>query len=87
MQLMPATARELKVRPLSARASIRGGARYLRTQLDRFGSTALALAAYNAGPTAVAHFGGVPPYRETEQYVKLILKQAKHYRSSFPACA
>ncbi len=73
MQLMPATAAELGVRPGVIEENIRGGALYLRRQLDRFGSVPLALAAYNAGPGAVARYGGIPPYRETRNYVATIL--------------
>jgi hypothetical protein len=73
-QLMPATARELGVcDAFSARQNLDGAARYLTSMLDRFGSPELALAAYNAGPNAVEKYGGVPPYRETNQYVADIL--------------
>ena len=72
-QLMPATARRLGVDPLDPRQNLAGGARYLRTQFDRFGDWRLALAAYNAGPEAVTKYGGVPPYRETQGYVVAIL--------------
>lgn len=76
MQLMPGTAAELKVDPTNELDNIRGGALYLRRQLDRFGgSVPLALAAYNAGPGAVLRFGGIPPYRETRNYVSAILRQ------------
>lgn len=73
MQLMPGTAAELGVRADDLADNIRGGALYLRRQLDRFGSVPLALAAYNAGPGAVMRFGGIPPYRETQNYVANIL--------------
>ena len=72
-QLMPATARGLRVDPHDPAQNLEGGARYLRWQYDRFGSWRLALAAYNAGPEAVARHGGVPPYRETQGYVLAIL--------------
>jgi len=72
-QLMPATARELGVGPRDPGENLDGGARYLRAQYDRFRSWRLALAAYNAGPEAVARHGGVPPYRETQGYVQAIL--------------
>ena len=73
-QLMPATARSLGVRKVYDPAqNLAGGARYLRAQLIRFRSKRLALAAYNAGPGAVARFKGVPPYAETRNYVTRIL--------------
>ena len=77
MQLMPQTALMLKVRdPLDPEENIRGGSRYLRMMLDQFeGDFDLALAAYNAGPTAVRSHGGVPPYSETIRYVDKV----KHY--------
>lgn len=73
MQLMPATAAAMGVDPHDPDDNIRGGALYLRRQLDRFGSVPLALAAYNAGPGAVMRFGGVPPFRETRAYVSSIM--------------
>lgn len=74
MQLMPGTARELGVDPDDPLQNIRGGLTYLKQQLERFkGDPRLALAAYNAGPGAVQKHGGVPPYRETQQYVQRIL--------------
>ena len=73
-QFMPATARAHGLRdPFDAEASIEAQARMMRGLLDRFGSTALALAAYNAGPGAVARHGGVPPFAETRAYVAKIL--------------
>jgi soluble lytic murein transglycosylase-like protein len=74
MQLMPATARQLHVRdPFSAAQSIDGGARYLARLLRLYGGDRrLAAAAYNAGPAAVAKFGGVPPYAETRAYVEKV---------------
>ena len=75
MQLMPATARRLSVHsPFDPAANVRGGVRYLRELLDRFQHRPeLVLAAYNAGENAVESYGGVPPYRETVNYVKRIL--------------
>ena len=72
-QLMPGTARELGVDPRDPIQNLRGGARYLRQQLDRFGDPALALAAYNAGPGRVRQYGGIPPFEETQNYVARIL--------------
>ena len=72
-QLMPATARTLGVDPHDPRQNLEGGARYLRMQYQRFRDWRLALAAYNAGPEAVVRYNGVPPYRETQNYVRTIL--------------
>lgn len=71
-QLMPTTAKELGVNPHNPTENLRGGARYLRWQYEKFGSWPLALAAYNAGPQAVEEHGGIPPYKETQNYVKRI---------------
>ena len=75
MQLMPGTARRFGVeRPFDPRANVRAGVRYLRELSERYpGRPELVLAAYNAGEGAVDGYGGVPPYRETVQYVKRIL--------------
>lgn len=72
-QLMPGTAEELGVDPWDAYDNLDGGARYLRQQYLRFGTWELALAAYNAGPGAVNKYGGIPPYKETQEYVRKIL--------------
>ena len=78
MQLMPSTAREYNVRnPFEPKANIEAGIKHLKTLIDRFGSSIeLGLAAYNAGPGAVEKFNGVPPYRETRNYVSRILSLA-----------
>lgn len=76
MQLMPSTAREYKVRnPFDPRANIEAGIRHLKSLIDRFG-VEMALAAYNAGEGAVLKFNGIPPYRETRNYVARILSLA-----------
>lgn len=72
-QLMPFTARTLGVNPHDPRQNLEGGARYLAKQYRKFGSWRLALAAYNAGPEAVAKYNGVPPYKETRNYVRKIM--------------
>ncbi len=75
MQLMPATAKEMGVSdPFNPMENIDGGARYLRYLLDRFdGDVTLAIAAYNAGPRRIRKFKGIPPIRETQQYVAKVL--------------
>jgi hypothetical protein len=72
-QLMPQTARSLGVNPHDPGQNLEGGARYLSQQYRRFGDWRLALAAYNAGPEAVERYRGIPPYAETQNYVKAIL--------------
>ena len=83
-QLMPATAAGLGVtNVLDPTQSINAGAKYLKQQLDAFGGDVTkALAAYNAGPGAVKRFGGVPPYSETQNYVRIVQANAAAYRSS-----
>lgn len=84
MQLMPGTARELGVvQPFRPEENVRGGTRYLRRLHDRYGSWAYTLAAYNAGPTAVDRHGGIPPYAETQQYVRRVLSYYRRYHGDF----
>lgn len=72
-QLMPETARYLGVKdPFNASQNLDAAAKYLKEQLDTFGNVDKALAAYNAGPGAVKRYGGIPPYRETQNYVRSI---------------
>jgi soluble lytic murein transglycosylase-like protein len=81
MQLMPATAREMGVRaPFRPSENINGGVRYLRSLLDRYANLSDAIAAYNAGPVAVDRYGGIPPYPETQAYVKRVLRYYHEYR-------
>jgi soluble lytic murein transglycosylase-like protein len=82
-QLMPGTAAGLGVtNPLDPAQSIEGGAKALAQQLEAFGGdVARALAAYNAGPGAVKRFGGVPPYAETQNYVRVVQSNAVAFRA------
>jgi len=82
-QLMPGTASGLGVsNVLDPVQSLNGGAKYLKQQLDAFGGDVTkALAAYNAGPGAVQRFGGVPPYAETQNYVRIVQANAGAYRA------
>ena len=86
VQLMPGTAAGLGVtNVLDPLQSLDGGAKYLRQQLDAFGGDVTkALAAYNAGPGAVKRYGGVPPYAETQHYVRVVQENAARYRAAAP---
>lgn len=79
MQFMPSTAQSLGVNPLDPASAVNGAARYLSSLTQQFGSTQLALAAYNAGPGAVRSYGGIPPYAETQNYVRAVTSKAEAY--------
>lgn len=83
MQLMPSTAQGLGVdNAFDPEQNIAGGTKYLKSMIDRFGGDEkLALAAYNAGPNAVKKYGGIPPYQETQNYVKNVLSQYERYKT------
>ena len=83
MQLMPKTARSMGVSdPFDARQNIHGGARYLRILANHFkGDLVLTVAAYNAGEGAVQKYNGIPPYKETQRYVRRVLKHYYAYRA------
>jgi soluble lytic murein transglycosylase-like protein len=84
MQLMPETAQEMGVSdPLEPSQNVRGGTSYLRAMIDRYGDLGRALAAYNAGPTAVDRYGGIPPFQETQDYVERVLSYYRRYHGDF----
>jgi len=80
MQLMPATAQSLGVNdPYNPEENIMAGVKYLKQKMDEFGGNlSLGLAAYNAGSGAVRKYGGIPPYKETQDYVKKIVNSFDH---------
>jgi len=82
MQIMPENFQLLGIKdPFDPSQNIHAGARYFKQMYDRFGKLALSLAAYNAGPDAVARYKTVPPYEETEEYVKRVLKFYHSYKN------
>jgi len=86
MQILPTTAKSLGIAdPQDPQRNLEAGSRYLRSLLSRFdGDVELALAAYNAGPTTVARYGGMPPYPETLRYVSRVLRlYLAHHRSAW----
>ncbi|MEW6347655.1 MAG: lytic transglycosylase domain-containing protein [Thermodesulfobacteriota bacterium] len=85
MQLMPSTSKKLKVdKPFDPRENIVGGVKYIKGLLASYGDLRLALAAYNAGPAAVKKHDGIPPYRETINYVKKVIENYKRFKKGEP---
>jgi soluble lytic murein transglycosylase-like protein len=81
MQLMPATAKNLNVsKPFDPRENIIGGVKYIKGLMASYGDLKLALAAYNAGPGAVQKYAGIPPYRETINYVTRVIRYYKEFK-------
>jgi soluble lytic murein transglycosylase-like protein len=83
MQLMPSTARGLGVtNAFDPKQNIEGGAKYLKSLIDRFSDIRLAIAGYNAGPGAVSKYGGIPPYSETRKYVERVTGLYADYKGN-----
>jgi hypothetical protein len=82
MQIMPSTAVSLGVDPRDPAQAIDGAARLFKQNLQKFGSVSLAAAAYNAGPGAVQQYGGIPPYPETQDYVRKVVQYQKEFEGS-----
>jgi soluble lytic murein transglycosylase-like protein len=83
MQLMPATAKSLSVtKPLDPRENILGGVKYIKGLLASYGDLKLALAAYNAGPGTVEKYAGIPPYRETINYIDKVIRNYNKFKSN-----
>ncbi len=83
MQIMPQTQKYLGlVSPFEPESNIEAGTRYFRYLMDRFQSVPLALAAYNAGPSRVEEYNGIPPFRETQEYVRRVLEIFEKHKNS-----
>ena len=83
MQIMPDTQEVLGlIDPFDPRANVYAGSQYLMQQFLRFGSPELALAAYNAGPGNVRKYGGIPPFAETQNFVRKVLSRWKEEKSA-----
>ncbi|MCD8025098.1 MAG: lytic transglycosylase domain-containing protein [Candidatus Gastranaerophilales bacterium] len=80
-QLMPSTAKKIGVNPYNLNDNVRGGILYYQMMYKKFGSTDLALAAYNAGPGNVMKYKGVPPFKETQRFVSVIKTNAKQFET------